>query len=225
MVPASPYTVSTQFSVLVAAVGRSDRHYLAADKIPPAARAARETSHSLLPSRRHVRLRGVRARDIDPPKTAFITINGRRWRTSDPRIPLALRRELVKELMSARRAVRDAATEPAVRSSRGRVHDAKIALGERGRGWWLPPTVIGTNRRIEAAIRALLRNRRGGSICPSDVARIVGGATWRTILSVVRDRAVHLAQHGEVEIVQGGRVVKKHPTAGVLRYRFARKRK
>jgi hypothetical protein len=162
---------------------------------------------------------------IDPPKTAFITINGRRWRTSDPRIPLALRRELVNELMSARRAVRDAANEPELRRSRGRVHDAKIALGERGRGWWLPPTVIATNRRIEAAMRALLRNRKGGSICPSDVARIVAGTTWRTMLSMVRDRAVYLAEGGEVDIVRGGKVVKKHPTAGVLRYRFARKRK
>jgi hypothetical protein len=73
-------------------------------------------------------------------------------------------------------------------------------------------------------MRAQLRNRQGGSICPNDIARILAGATWRTMLSIVRDGAVHLARHGEVDIVRGGRVVKKHPTPGVLRYRFALKR-
>ena len=45
-----------------------------------------------------------------PPASAFIVIDGRRWRTSDPRIPANLRQELVNELMAARRAVRDAST-------------------------------------------------------------------------------------------------------------------
>ena len=43
---------------------------------------------------------------------------------------------LVNELMAARRAVRDAKNLPAIRSSRRRVNDAKIALGERGQRWW-----------------------------------------------------------------------------------------
>jgi hypothetical protein len=43
---------------------------------------------------------------------------------------------LVNELMAARRAVRDAKNLPAIRSSRRRVNDAKIALGERGHRWW-----------------------------------------------------------------------------------------
>jgi hypothetical protein len=116
-----------------------------------------------------------------------------------------LRQELVNELMAARRAVRNAQTRSVIRRSRGRVNDAKLALGERGRGWWLPPQSAATNRRIDAALRALLRSREPGrSICPSDIARIVGGTTWRTLLPVVRDRAVKMAEGGELEILRRG---------------------
>ena len=44
-------------------------------------------------------------RDGVPPKSAFITVDGRRWRTSDPRIPEPLRQELVNELMARARLV------------------------------------------------------------------------------------------------------------------------
>ena len=44
---------------------------------------------------------------------------------------------MVRELMSARRTVRDAKDDPlAVRAARRRVNEAKIALGERGPVWW-----------------------------------------------------------------------------------------
>lgn len=165
---------------------------------------------------------GVHA--IDPPDTAFISIGGRRWRASDPTIPHQFRQELVNELMAARRAVRDAKAPRELLISRRRVNDAKVALGERGHGWWLPPQSAATNRRIDATLRALLRSRAPDrSICPSDIARIVGGATWRGLLPVVRERAVKLAGSGELEIVRRGRVVKRNPTEGVLRYRLMRK--
>ena len=156
----------------------------------------------------------------NPPKTAFFIVGGRRWRTSDPGIPHNLRQELVNELMAARRAVRNGKNQREIRPSRRRVNDAKLALGERGHAWWLPPRPAATNRRIEAAVRALLRSRQPGrSICPSDVARIVGGSTWRKLLPVVRDRAVWMTERGELEILRRGRVVKRNPTEGVLRYR------
>ncbi|WP_194239543.1 hypothetical protein [Pseudactinotalea terrae] len=66
-----------------------------------------------------------------------IVINGRRWRATDPSIPASLRDELVSALMAARRAVRsDESARPAV-------HDAKVALGERGEPWWEPTTPEG----------------------------------------------------------------------------------
>jgi hypothetical protein len=155
------------------------------------------------------------------PKHAFIVVDGRRWRTSDPHIPATIRQELVNELMVARRAVRDAKTGAEVRRARRRVDDAKVALGERGHAWWLPPTPAATRRRIDAAMLALLRSRRpGASICPSDVARIVGGTSWRAMLPAVRERAVRMSARGQLAILRRGRVVTKDPTAGVLRYRL-----
>lgn len=162
---------------------------------------------------------------VHPPESAFILVDGRRWRTSDPDIPDNFRQELVNELMAARRAVRDAKDQLDIRQSRRRVNDAKLALGERGHAWWLPTTTAATKGRIEAALRALLRSRQPGrSICPSDIARIVGGARWRTLLPPVRERAVEMAGRGELEILRRGRVVTKNPTEGVLRYRLARPR-
>jgi hypothetical protein len=160
-----------------------------------------------------------------PPATAFIVVDGRRWRASDPQIPGTFRQELVNELMAARRAVRDASNQVELRQSRRRVNDAKVALGERGRAWWLPPDPVATTRRIDAAMRALLRSRDPGrSICPSDVARIVGGSTWRTLLPMVRDHAVAMSERGEIEIVRRGQVVTENPTKGVLRYRLTQRR-
>ncbi len=69
----------------------------------------------------------------------YLVIGGRRWRASDPSLPEDVRRELVAELMAARRAVgralraRDGEAE---RDARRRVHAAKVALGERGQPWW-----------------------------------------------------------------------------------------
>lgn len=155
------------------------------------------------------------------PETAFIIVDGRRWRTSDPSIPETLRQQLVNELMAARRAIRDGNNQRDIQNGRRRVNDAKVALGERGHAWWLAPTPSATNSRIDAAVRALLRSRQPGrSICPSEVARIVGGAIWRTLLPVVRDRAVRMSKRGELEILRRGRVAKMTPTEGVLRYRL-----
>ncbi len=38
--------------------------------------------------------------------------------------------------MSARRAVRHATDDAALGAARARVHEAKVALGERGPVWW-----------------------------------------------------------------------------------------
>ena len=80
----------------------------------------------------------------DPERTEdgrYVIIDGRRWRASDPRLSEDRRQELVDELMSARRAVRSAkraGDEEAERLARARVHEAKVALGERGKPWWEP---------------------------------------------------------------------------------------
>jgi GrpB-like predicted nucleotidyltransferase (UPF0157 family) len=97
-------------------------------------------------------------------------IRGRRWRVSDPRIPEELRQALVDELMSARRAVKAADEPTAERAARDRVHDAKVALGERGVAWWEDgPDPDEVADRIRRAARAIGRAR-------SDLATDTGAA-------------------------------------------------
>lgn len=89
-------------------------------------------------------------------------IKGRRWRVSDPALDESLRQNLVDELMDARRAVKRARDDTESGSTelelaRGRVHDAKVALGERGPKWWEPQTVADVDLRVAALLRAVGR--------------------------------------------------------------------
>ena len=73
------------------------------------------------------------------PDGHYIVIDGRRWRATDPSLPEERRKELVRELMAARRAVgaaKRAGDDEALAAARGQVHAAKVALGERGPKWW-----------------------------------------------------------------------------------------
>ena len=64
-------------------------------------------------------------------------VRGRLWRTSNPALSDEERERLVADLMSARRAVRDArGDDAAMRQARARVDAAKHGLGERGPVWW-----------------------------------------------------------------------------------------
>ena len=66
-------------------------------------------------------------------------MRGRLWRTSNPALSDEMRESLVKELMAARRDVgtaKRAGDAAAEKSARARVHEAKLALGERGPVWW-----------------------------------------------------------------------------------------
>ena len=144
-----------------------------------------------------------------------IVVGGRRWRATDPAIPDAFRTELVAELMSARRDVR---TDPA--AARPRVHDAKVALGERGDPWW-EPTTAGQRTRLAATMRTLLRHRSPeATICPSDAARVVGGPSWRDLMDAARSVAAELSQAGILVVRQHG--VDIDPATAVGPVRLAR---
>ncbi len=109
----------------------------------------------------------------------WIEIDGRRWRATDPAVAAPFRSELVHELMRARRAVRAGRTHAEIDAARRAVQRAKVALGERGEPWW-EPTEGGRRTRLAATALALAAHRGpDGSICPSDVARAVGGPGWR----------------------------------------------
>lgn len=141
----------------------------------------------------------------------YIIVNGRKWRATDPSIPGSLESQLVKELMNARRLVKTEGD-----AVRYRVHDAKVALGERGEPWW-EPTEEGRRERIAAAERALLRGRDGKTICPSEAARVVGGEDWRDLMGLARDVAGELVESGEVVVMQKGEVVDLSTAKGAIR--------
>jgi len=77
-----------------------------------------------------------------PPTTPdgrYIVVRGRLWRRANPALDAATRERLTRELMHARRDVRDAlasADTAAETDARRRVNAAKVALGERGAVWW-----------------------------------------------------------------------------------------
>lgn len=146
------------------------------------------------------------------PDGHFLVIGGRRWRASDPSIPDKLRQELVDELMSARRGVKARAE-----LARVRVGDAKVALGERGHPWWEAAPAGAMEARIESTIRALLRHRETSTICPSDVARVVGGERWRDRMDDVRRVAGTLAEADRVVITQRGEPVDLASVKGPVR--------
>jgi hypothetical protein len=145
------------------------------------------------------------------PDGRFVVIDGRRWRTTDPSVPEPLRRELVDELMAARRAVqagRRSGSATKEQDARDRVRDAKVALGERGQPWWEEPSDTGGRDRVAAAVVALATHRAPDrTICPSDAARAVGGEQWRATMPVVHEVARRLAEEGVVEVVQRGTVL------------------
>lgn len=72
------------------------------------------------------------------PDGRYFVVRGRLWRTTNPNLPEERRAELVAKLMQARSDLRRsrAIQEEARTDARRRVHEAKVALGERGPVWW-----------------------------------------------------------------------------------------
>ncbi len=71
----------------------------------------------------------------------------------------------------------------------------------------------------EAIIRLLGTRKQSASICPSDAARAVAPTQWRPLMEDVRAAARRLADRGEVEITQAGRVVDPDSASGPIRIR------
>jgi hypothetical protein len=154
----------------------------------------------------------------------YLVIDGRRWRKSDPGIPDKLRSELVHELMDARRAVlaaKRAISTRAEKAARARVQDAKLALGERGDPYWQAPSPAAQRKRAAASVRALLSRRTSlkasSTICPSDVARIIGAEHWRACMTLVREVAAQLVESGQLRVLQRGREVSLDNVRGPIR--------
>lgn len=61
----------------------------------------------------------------------------------------------------------------------------------------------------QCALEMLSERAATSSICPSEVARALGGAGWRDIMEQVRDVGRSLARTGQLRITQVGRGIKK----------------
>ena len=73
------------------------------------------------------------------PDGRYFVVRGRLWRMANPSLGEAERSELVRRLMAARRAVRDAKRSgdiEAEAAAHRAVDEVKHALGERGPAWW-----------------------------------------------------------------------------------------
>jgi hypothetical protein len=70
------------------------------------------------------------------PDRRYFVVRGRLWRLSNPSLDSTIHARLVADLMTAARAVREAATPQQRTAARVRVDAAKRALGERGDIWW-----------------------------------------------------------------------------------------
>lgn len=83
--------------------------------------------------------------------------------------------------------------------------------------------VTDLDRRLETAITDLLAARAPSStICPSEVARAVGGddgEAWRPLMEPARRAARRMVARGEVQMLQNGRVVNPSAVSGPIRLR------
>ena len=83
------------------------------------------------------------------------------------------------------------------------------------------------DEELAAAILTLLDARAAGAtICPSEAARLVAGNRgtddWRDLMEPSRAAARRLVAAGDVDIVQGGRVVDPSTAKGPIRIRRRR---
>jgi hypothetical protein len=79
-----------------------------------------------------------------------------------------------------------------------------------------------TPDRLEHGILDLLARRApGDTICPSEVARALGGDDWRELMEPVRAAGRRLAGAGRVVVTQHGTAVDPEAARGPIRFRRA----
>jgi hypothetical protein len=78
----------------------------------------------------------VRADYSPTPDRRYFVVRGRLWRLSNPCLDPDEHERLVRDLMNARRAVKECTDSRQRIAARLRVDAAKRALGERGNVWW-----------------------------------------------------------------------------------------
>lgn len=61
------------------------------------------------------------------------------------------------------------------------------------------------------------------TICPSEVARELGGDDWRSLMPVIRAIGADLAASGEIQVTQKGNVVDPRTAKGPIRFKLPRR--
>ena len=73
------------------------------------------------------------------PEGRYFIVRGRLWRSSNPGLSESRRDELTRALMRERSGIGQALRKKdkdAEQAARHRLHELKVALGERGAVWW-----------------------------------------------------------------------------------------
>ena len=77
-----------------------------------------------------------------------------------------------------------------------------------------------TSLALESAILDLLARRgEGKTICPSEAARQVDPALWKTLMGPARSAALRLVVQGQIVMTQKGAVVDPSTAKGAIRLR------
>lgn len=79
------------------------------------------------------------------------------------------------------------------------------------------------DQRLRECILSLLSQPDQGSICPTEVARVIAdqlGCSWRDLMRPVRYVSGRLAEAGVIEIVQQGRSIHISEARGPVRLRL-----
>jgi hypothetical protein len=61
------------------------------------------------------------------------------------------------------------------------------------------------------------------TICPSEVARALGGEEWRSLMPVVRSVGAELVQSGDIQATQRGQAVDPLNVRGPIRFKVTKK--
>jgi hypothetical protein len=81
-----------------------------------------------------------------------------------------------------------------------------------------PPRALPSTEALAVEIlRQAAERGTGKSICPSEVARAMGGEDWHPLMTPVRNAAIALAQEGRLLILRKGKPVAPEGVKGVIR--------
>lgn len=134
------------------------------------------------------------------PDGRYFLVQGRLWRCTNSALTEDRKAELVSELMTDRRILRNVASgSKAEKAARTRVHAAKVALGERGPVWWSDGAgivVLPSNKALEQGFVTIASTRCVRARGDRAFAERKSTLSHRTVLYLHPLLIEHLKHHG-----------------------------